>query len=166
MNAPPDLGLPERVTAKIAIAVDGCWHWTGALNQWGYGYFQHNGKRHLAHRAAYEATYGPIPEGRQIDHTCHDPRTCPPGTACPHRRCVNPAHMEAVTPRENTLRGGSMAAEHARRTHCPSGHEYTPENTYLWRGRQRYCRICQAAHRRTLRAKNKALGIVQKRGNA
>lgn len=93
-----------RVTAiRQSIRVDdfGCWIWTGRLTEDGYAYMA--GER--AHRIAYQAIVGPIPHGLSIDHTCHDPRTCVCGPRCPHRRCVNPAHMEPVTGYENWLRG-------------------------------------------------------------
>jgi hypothetical protein len=66
-----------------------------------------------AHRVIYELLVGPIPAGLTIDHLCRN------------RACVNPAHMEPVTLRENILRSPSSAtAVNARRTQCPRGHEY------------------------------------------
>jgi len=60
-----------------------------------------------------------------------------------------PAHLEAVTGHVNILRGGNMAAIHARATHCPAGHEYTPENTYIIQRKggatARQCKICTRA---------------------
>ena len=51
---------------------DGCWVWTAATAQ-GYGVFGLTGGAQVnAHRWAYEQEYGPIPEGLQVDHTCHN----------------------------------------------------------------------------------------------
>lgn len=119
---------------------DECWPWLGRVNSSGYGHFAGKG----AHRFAYELLVGPIPEGLMIDHRCHtDDPTCP-GGRCVHRRCQNPAHMEPVTKRVNTLRGESPAAKHARKTHCPQGHPYDQANTYWHRG-QRRCKTCMKA---------------------
>lgn len=95
-----------------------CWLWIGGLDAYGYGQFDRHDK---AHRVAYEMLVGPIPEGLVIDHLCRV------------RRCVNPEHMEPVTHGENNLRGIGPAAVHAAQTHCIRGHEFTPENTYIWR---------------------------------
>lgn len=108
----------------------GCWQWIGAKNQ-GYGKLRSRGRTYKAHRVAYEALIGPIPDGMVIDHLCRN------------RCCVNPAHLEPVTPVENTLRGANSV-----KTHCPHGHEYTEENTAVYqrsgeaRGKYRACRTC------------------------
>lgn len=108
-----------------------CWIWQATVNRNGYAMMFIEGKMRSVHRWSYEHFIGPIPEGLQLDHLCHtnDP-SCSAGDACLHRRCVNPHHLQPVTCQENTLRGKSFAAEQARRTHCPQGHPYTPDNLY------------------------------------
>ena len=104
------------------------------------------GKQRDAHRVVYEEYVGQIPEGLQLDHLCHTfDKDCTGGHSCPHRRCVNPAHLEPVTHRENALRGVSFSAANAVKTHCANGHEYTPENTYYRTPTHRACRICNNA---------------------
>lgn len=121
---------------------DTCWLWTGSHQGDGYGRFYAQRKMQSAHRYSYELHVGPIPAGLQIDHLCRVPG------------CVNPAHLEAVTPRENTLRGQGITAVQARRTHCPKGHPYDEENTRL-NGRKRFCRACQALVASTYLARRK-----------
>ena len=116
-----------------------CWPWLGAHKAHGYGHLNRRNRWVLAHRWAYELVIGPVPDGLELDHLCVNPR------------CVNPAHLEPVTPTENVRR----ATE--RRTHCKNGHPYTPENTYLWKGTRRYCRACHAedARRQRRRARER-----------
>ena len=113
-----------------------CWVWTGGKISTGYGFFHPTKQTHvLAHRYAYELLRGPIPDGLCIDHLCRN------------RVCVNPAHLEPVTLGENTRRGLSISTFNALKTHCPAGHAYTPENTYVQptRPNTRRCRECSAS---------------------
>lgn len=119
------------------IVIENCWLFDCAPNLYGYGRIKVSGKTLATHRIAYEATKGPIPEGLQIDHLCRN------------RLCFKPDHLEAVTPRENVLRGASTAAQRAKVTHCPVGHPYSAENTRFY-GRKRHCRAC---HRALMRAR-------------
>lgn len=119
----------ERFWSKVE-KTDGCWLWTGSRSTGGYGYFYLNGRNSPAHRVAYEMLVGPIPAGLQIDHLCRV------------RNCVNPAHLEPVTQRENLLRGETVTARSASRTHCPQGHPYDAENTSVRKTGKRDCRTC------------------------
>lgn len=121
-----------------------CWQWDVLRPTTGYGDF-YDGRAWLAHRWSYEHHVGPIPEGLEIDHLCRN------------RGCVNPYHLEVVTPRVNTLRGFGPSGLAARKTQCSNGHAFTPENTY-YRGpnRQRRCRTCVLAANARQYAKRKA----------
>ncbi len=83
-----------------------CWPWLGTKITVGYGVFVRSRRDpQYAHRASYEMFVGPIPDGLTIDHTCHNRDPDCPGGKCPHRLCVNPAHLEPVTSAENLRRG-------------------------------------------------------------
>ena len=127
-------GVAVQFWAKVDRQGPGdCWPWLASRNEGGYGQFRGALGGGMAHRFAYEAIVGPIPEGLTLDHLCRN------------RACVNPAHLEPVTSRVNTLRGDGLAARRARQTHCKRGHEFTPENGYVYtdpKGRER--RICRA----------------------
>lgn len=81
---------------------EGCWIWTGARNDGGYGQLNVNGKQLYAHRLSYECNVGPIPDGMQIDHLCRV------------TRCIRPEHLEPVTPKENIRRMRSAVAAQPR----------------------------------------------------
>lgn len=127
----------ERFWQRVVVrGPDECWPYTGGITGRGYGAFMVGSrtdgtrKQIPAHRFAYEDTIGPIPDGHEVDHECHnEDETCNAGEACLHRRCCNPAHHVAKSERDNTLAGRTPAALNAAKEFCPKGHEYTPENT-------------------------------------
>lgn len=90
----------ERLEYEILRLVHdestGCLLWQGAVHRSGYGAFTSLGKRLQAHRVVYEHLVADIPAGMEIDHV-H-------ANGCRHRHCVNPNHLEAVTPQENIRR--------------------------------------------------------------
>ena len=140
----------NRFFASLTAQPDGCWMWTGTLNDGGYGMFAVGGTNLRAHRWAYERFVGPIPAGLQIDHLCHDPDACHGGITCPHRRCVNPAHLRPVTSQENTRRANSVARANTAKTHCPQGHPYAGDNLRVFdlgTTRKRHCRTCDSGRR-------------------
>lgn len=120
-----------------------CWVWQAARQSSGYGFFENDG----AHRVAYEFMIGPIPAGLELDHLCHPGDGSCLRATCRHRLCVNPAHLEPVTRFENMKRGNTFTAANALKTHCPKGHEYTPENTRVRVARSgnemRSCKECE-----------------------
>lgn len=54
---------------------DACWLWDGPVNNQGYGVLSQSAipRKALAHRAAYEAMHGPIPDGLCVLHRCDVP---------------------------------------------------------------------------------------------
>lgn len=131
---------PEaRFWSKVALgSPDECWRWLGPPSSKGYGRFYVGKTCSLAHRFAYELLVGPIPADLTIDHTCHTSElACTGGVSCPHRLCVNPAHMEPVTRGENAKRG-----HHVREPQCRNGHDFNEANTYVSPKGARGCRAC------------------------
>jgi len=137
------------IVSRSFIDRNGCWVWRQAPRN-GYGRV---GNR-AAHRVSYEIYRGPIPEGFHIHH------------ACGQKLCVNPLHLEAISPREHVLErhpetiAPAISAARAERrrqqralTHCVNGHEFTRENTYV---RKEGWRMCRACMRDRLRARKAA----------
>jgi hypothetical protein len=145
----PDL-LPERFRKKFVVSTEHfykgtpCWEWQRARLTGGYGAYFLKGRNVYTHRFAYEQLVGPVPGGLQLDHLCRN------------TRCVNPVHLEPVTPRENKLRGTGITAINAKKTHCVRSHEFTPENTYIYPNGKRSCRTCIRWHGRRFRRAQRA----------
>lgn len=93
----PAQDIGERFWSKVDKSGK-CWLWTASCYSTGYGQFSVGGRSGTpkpAHRVTYQMIKGRIPNGMQIDHMCHN------------TKCVNPAHLRAVTPKQNmeNLRG-------------------------------------------------------------
>lgn len=149
----------------------GCWEWTGTRTQDGYGNFAVYGIRgygkksmRLAHRLMYAELVQPIPDGMTLDHLCHNAdSSCPGGSACRHRRCVNPAHLEPVPHVVNVLRGGGPTAVNARKTSCVNGHPFDESNTYIKpNSGGRDCRICVRARLRASKRRKREQRMKEK----
>lgn len=132
--------LEQKFLDKIQVGISGCWLWTAARGRKGYARFGVNRKIYQAYRWSYEHFIGPIQEGLQLDHFCRA------------HHCVNPNHLEPVTCKENLLRGDTIQAHNAQKTHCVNGHPFDEKNTLHCKINGRVCRKC----RRIRRLKKKA----------
>lgn len=133
----------ERFWSRVR-RTDGCWIWEGSIHPLGYGRFYLDGKMQKAHRAAYQLAKGPIPEGAHILHSCDNPP------------CVNPAHLRAGSHSDNMrdmVNKGRANRPESKKTHCPQGHPYDSENTYVTPIGHRQCRTCRADAIARLRAR-------------
>lgn len=128
----------SRFMAKVLVVESGCWEWSAYRNPGGYGRFNVQGRMMLAHRFSYEHHYDPIPVGLELDHLCRN------------RCCVNPAHLEAVDRRTNTLRNESPSSRANRSNTCKRGHSYA-EHSYYRHGKRICCRTCENEDQRKRR---------------
>src|SRR4051794_16684707 len=113
-------GLTGTFWRHVTRNRNGCLVWHGDRKK-GYGVVHRGGRKLLAHRVAWEAVAGPIPEGMVINHLCRN------------RACVRSTHLEVTTHWGNIHAEGSLALakRHGERTHCPQGHRYDADNT-VW----------------------------------
>lgn len=136
---------------KAYVEDAGCWRWTRRLHSRdGYGMLWQSGRLVRAHRWSYEHFIGPIPYGLQLDHVCRN------------RACVNPAHLEIVTNRENVLRGENPTAIAHREGRCLRGHELTSENRRVTAKGIR-CRTCQRQNDRDRYRRRVTGGLLSRR---
>ena len=118
---------------KIAFEENGCWNWTAGRNGTGNAYGRFRSDKQPAgssHRWSYEWFVGPIPERLHIDHLCRN------------TLCVNPDHLEPVTPGENFIRSNHPSALRSRSTHCVRGHLWTDETIRFKKNGWRFCLLC------------------------
>ena len=110
-HSPYNLNTLKRLSTKWKINRDtGCWEWL-AGTRYGYGMLLFRYDTIGAHRVTYIILREELSEGLHIDHLCRNPS------------CVNPDHLEPVTPSENSKRAWSA------RSYCGNGHKLTKENT-------------------------------------
>src|SRR5207245_7378113 len=134
MDDAPLTGDPRLDRLIEAEPNSGCWVWIGWRSPRGYGVVRRDRREQRAHRYIYQRLHGELPRHLTLDHLCRN------------HPCVNPAHMEPVTQRENVSRGDWGGGINCRKTHCAHGHEFTEENTLYWRT-ERICRLCSRATR-------------------
>lgn len=129
---PPAQDEAERFFEKVD-ALAPCWEWTGGTNEAGYGRFTrapgHTDRYVYAHRWAWEHLVGPIPEGLTLDHLCRN------------TVCVNPDHLEPVSPEENARRLG-------KHVWCASGRHRLDETAYVRSNGHRFCGECSRERNR------------------
>ena len=94
--------LAVRFWAKVDQSGP-CWLWTGYRDRWGYGVASRDKRAILAHRLAYELTYGPIPAGQVVCHRCDNPA------------CVRPDHLWLGTPLDNERDKIAKGRKHTQR---------------------------------------------------
>lgn len=131
--------LPDHIVAAISVCPDsGCWLWQKSKSPDGYGWTSYKSKTYQAHRLVYRLLCGePLP-GLVIDHLC---RT---------RHCVNPAHMELVTPAENIRRSPLATSGQQRCLKCGGEFQIVGKTKP-----QRRCKVCAAKRARLYRLENK-----------
>jgi hypothetical protein len=145
------MSIEQRLIEGSEVVETGCRRWRGSHSPKGYGQINVGGKTMRVHRVAYEVWVGPIPVGTEIDHV-H-------ANGCRYRDCIEPSHLEAVSHLENLRRRRNAVPP----THCPKGHEFTPENTRYQsrKDRSNPARRCRQCHMDYMCARRKEEGEQQ-----
>lgn len=148
LRGPKAKPILDRFAEKIALTDSGCIEWLAGTNGVGYGVVHlqpsDGSRKTYAHRWSYEHHNGPIPDGLHLDHLCRN------------TLCVNPDHLEPVTPRVNVVRGVSSPAMNARKTRCHADHPLNGDNLYVTPSTgYRHCRECARERDRLRRPRNR-----------
>lgn len=124
--------IQQRFWSKVKTVESGCMEWQGSFNLNGYGRLKIKGKTHYAHRLALKLSGIFLADDLFAIHSCDN------------KWCVNPLHLRPGTPAENTHDMISRGRQHEqKKTHCPSGHEYSGDNLIITKSNSRLCRECQ-----------------------
>lgn len=144
------MSTQERILAHIGVDENGCWLWQANKNSGDYGQMtigsRSDGSRTnaMAYRVSYEAFKGKVPAGLHLDHLCRV------------HACVNPEHLEPVTPKENNHRGNPAWKQAQAKTHCLRGHELSGKNIYARTSvlgtTRRICAVCHRARQNAKKA--------------
>lgn len=134
MNTIEEILANTEQVWRIFVLAKPCREWQRAKDDLGYGRVHYNGRNHLVHRLVYQVTVEPTQADRVLDHLCQNPR------------CCETTHLDLTTQQQNLTRGIGFAGEQSRATHCPAGHPYNEENTYVIKLKKgafgRRCREC------------------------
>lgn len=117
-----------------------CLEWQGLLDEDGYGRLKVAGTDTRIHRAFFESWFGT--KLTSVDVLLH---------SCDNPKCFNPFHLSRGTQAENIAdmdAKGRRVSASSFVTHCPKGHEYTVENTLVYKDGKRRCKICMKQRRR------------------
>ena len=137
-SAPSSKEVPSRVIEQFwervnILEPDACWPWKLSVGSHRYGqvFWWADGRAvgTTAHRVAWIASNGPLPEDMTVHHVCHN------------RSCCNPRHLQ-LRPRVENARDNGWDATRVRPTHCPQGHPYDLCNTHYDKHGWRHCRAC------------------------
>ena len=95
-------GFIDKHASRIQFGVC-CWEWVGGKTGNGYGAVRINGRQIGAHVAAYQCSFGPVPDGKCVMHTCDNPL------------CIRPDHLVVGSTEQNmqdrTEKGRAAAGE-------------------------------------------------------
>lgn len=132
-----NVSIKERLLSRRILKESGCWEFDGHIMNTGYGEIRYLHKTWLVHRLSLKA-FKPDEYKEELDvlHSCNN------------RKCFNPDHLRSGTQSENNLDAAKLGKMsgfrwNSLKTHCPSGHEYTPENTRFAKNGSRKCKTCQ-----------------------
>lgn len=129
----PPVVTYDEVPCPVASLNGPCHIFRGYKDKRGYGRVYSRETTSLVHKYVWEQLNGPVPDGLELDHQCMV------------KSCCNPNHLRAVTHKVNSTENvkGASWQINIMKTHCPQGHEYTPENTRVRHAKHgRECKTC------------------------